>query len=124
MISKIKKNQINLFKLKKLKEMIFVENKFDIFLKNNFFLDSKKKKQFLYKNKSCACGAIFKKKNQNILIKPFRYVKCDVCNTISIDPMINNTGLDVIYSQNGIYSLYRKNFVEKKLLIKEKLIKS
>ena len=124
MISKIKKNQINLFKLKKLKEMIFVENKFDIFLKNNFFSDSKKKKQFLYKNKLCACGAILKKKNKNIFIKPFRYVKCDVCNTISIDPMINNTGLDVIYSQNGIYSLYRKNFVEKKSkkFLREKVI--
>ncbi len=44
MISKIKKNQINLFKLKKLKEMIFVENKFDIFLKNKLFFRFKKKK--------------------------------------------------------------------------------
>ena len=114
MISKIKKNRINLFKLKKLKEMIFIERKFDVFLKNNFFLNSQKKKQFLYNNKLCACGAILKKKNKNIFIKPFRYVKCAVCNTISIDPMINNTGLDFIYSQNGIYSLYRKNFVEKK----------
>ena len=28
--------------------------------------------------------------------------------------MINRKGLDVIYSQGGIYSLYQKNFVEKK----------
>ena len=48
MISKIKKNQINLFKLKKLKEMIFIENKFDIFLKQNFFLNSKKKKSISF----------------------------------------------------------------------------
>jgi len=39
MISKIKKNQINLFKLKKLSEMTFIENKFNVFLKKNFFLD-------------------------------------------------------------------------------------
>ena len=114
MISKIKKNQINLFKLKKFKEMIFIENKFDIFLKKKFFSNSKKKKQFLYKNKSCVCGVSFKKKNKNVFIKPFRYIKCDICNTISIDPMINNAGLNIIYSRNGIYSLYRKNFVEKK----------
>ena len=124
MISKIKKNHINLFKLKKMKEMIFIENKFDIFLKNNFFLDSKKKTQFLFKNKLCACGAILKKNNKNILIKPFRYVKCGVCNTISIDPMINNKGLDFIYSQNGIYFEYEKIFVEKKnkKFLREKVI--
>ena len=46
MISKIKKNRINLFKLKKLKEMIFIERKFDVFLKNNFFLNSQKKNNF------------------------------------------------------------------------------
>ena len=46
MISKIKKNRINLFKLKKLKEMIFIESKFDVFLKNNFFLNSQKKNNF------------------------------------------------------------------------------
>ena len=114
MISKIKKNRINLFKLKKLKEMIFIENKFDIFLKKNFFLNSKKKNQFLFKNRSCVCGVSFKKKNKNVFIKPFKYIKCDACNTVSIDPMINDAGLNIIYSQNGIYSLYRKNFVEKK----------
>lgn len=114
MISKIKKNQINLFKLKKLSEMTFIENKFNVFLKKNFFSNSKKKNQYLYKNKTCACGAKFKKGNKRIFINPFEYIKCELCNTISIDPMINNKGLDFIYSQNGIYSIYRKNFVEKK----------
>ena len=114
MISKIKKNQINLFKLKKLSEMTFIENKFNVFLKKKFFSNSKKKNQYLYKNKTCACGAKFKKGNKRIFINPFEYIKCELCNTISIDPMINNKGLDFIYSQNGIYSIYRKNFVEKK----------
>ena len=48
MISKIKKNQINLFKLKKSEEMFFIENKFDVFLKKKFFLNIKKKREFLY----------------------------------------------------------------------------
>ena len=89
MISKIKKNQINLFKLKKLSEMTFIENKFNVFLKKNFFSNSKKKNQYLYKNKTCACGAKFKKGNKRIFINPFEYIKCELCNTISIDPYSN-----------------------------------
>lgn len=114
MISNIKKNQINLFQLKKLKEMLFVEKKFNNFLKKKFFNNKKNRKRFLYINKFCACGSVLKKTKQRIYIKPFFYNKCRICSTISIDPMINRKGLDVIYSQGGIYSLYQKNFVEKK----------
>ena len=35
-ISTVKKNQINLYELKKLSEMKFVEKSFEIFLKKNF----------------------------------------------------------------------------------------
>ena len=113
-ISTVKKNQINLYELKKLSEMKFVEKSFEIFLKKKFFKNDKSKKKYLFKNKFCPCGSKFSRNNFKFFIKPFTFIECNICNTISIDPMINDDGLNVIYSQKGIYSLYSKVFFEKK----------
>ena len=109
-ISAIKKNQINLFELKKLSEMKLVEKSFENFLKKNFFKNSKSKKKYLFNKKSCACGTILLRNNFKFFVKPFNFIECNFCNTISINPMINDKGLDIIYSKKGIYSLYSKVF--------------
>lgn len=114
MISKIKKNQINLFKLKKYTEMISIEKKFYLFLKKMFVSKEKNKSKFFIKNKICACGHKFGKKSSKFYIAPFNYIDCAKCNTISISPMISDKGLEKIYSNNGIYSIYQKQFVTKK----------
>ena len=111
-ISTVKKNQINLYELKKLSEMKFVEKSFEIFLKKKFFKNDRSKKKYLFKNKFCPCGSKFSRNNFKFFIKPFTFIECNICNTISIDPMINDDGLNVIYSQKGIYSLYSKVFFE------------
>ena len=58
MISKLKKNSIDLYKLKTPKDLSHVENYFDLFLKKNFFKENKINKKFLF----------IKKKNIPILI--------------------------------------------------------
>jgi len=108
----IKKNRIDLFELKNLNEMMLVEKKFNLFLNKKIF--TKKNNKYLYKNKKCACGNIIGKKNNKFYIKPFAYIECKKCNSISVDPMINDKGLDLIYSNNGAYSIYRKKFLENK----------
>tara|TARA_B110000259_G_scaffold187472_1_gene241803 strand:- start:900 stop:1886 length:987 start_codon:yes stop_codon:yes gene_type:complete len=113
-ISAVKKNQINLFELKKLSEMKLVEKSFETFLKKNFFKNSKSKKKYLFKKKFCPCGSKLLKNKRKFFIRPFTFIQCNFCNTISIDPMINDKGLDIIYSKKGIYSLYSKVFFEKK----------
>tara|TARA_Y100001936_G_C15979577_1_gene615896 strand:- start:15 stop:548 length:534 start_codon:yes stop_codon:yes gene_type:complete len=114
MISQIKKNRINLFGLKTKKEMIYVEKKFDNFLKRKIFKDKKSKKKYLYQIKLCVCGRKLENNSSSFFLKPFFYRKCKFCGTISVNPMINNQGLNLIYSERGIYNIYRKNFLEKK----------
>ena len=43
----------------------------------------------------------------------FNYNKCK-CGTYFIDPMIKSNMLDLIYSEKGPYSQYRKQFLENK----------
>tara|TARA_B100000795_G_scaffold259154_1_gene233850 strand:+ start:3742 stop:4722 length:981 start_codon:yes stop_codon:yes gene_type:complete len=111
MISKLKKNSIDLYKLKTPKDLSHVENYFDLFLKKNFFKENKINKKFLFIKNKCLCGSkkfIHKKK-----IDLFDYIKCN-CGNIYISPMIKNDGLKLIYSEEGPYSLYRKKFVTRK----------
>lgn len=114
MISQIKKNRIDLFSLKTEKEMKYVEKKFEIFLNRKIFKNRKSKKKYLYQIKSCVCGNKLGHKFSSFFLKPFLYRKCRFCGTISINPMLNNEGLKLIYSDRGIYNIYRKNFFEKK----------
>lgn len=54
------------------------------------------------------------KKKLKFYIDPFNYIECAKCNTVSISPMISDKGLEKIYSNNGFYSIYQKQFVTKK----------
>ena len=66
MISKLKKNSIDLYKLKTPKDLSHVENYFDLFLKKNFFKENKINKKFIFIKNKCLCGSkkfIHKKKN-------------------------------------------------------------
>ena len=110
MISKIKKNIIDLYKLKKQNELIVVEKFFKSFIKKNFYLGEKINHKYLYKNYKCACKKINKDSNF-IKFDYFQYHKCE-CNSIFINPMLKKQGLDLIYSKEGPYSKYRKKFLE------------
>lgn len=110
MISNIKRNKIDLYKLKNIQDLIYVEKLFDIFLKK--ILNSRKKKlKYFFKNNKCACGS--KKILDKFKIGLFTYNKCK-CGTYFIDPMIKSNMLDLIYSEKGPYSKYRKKFLENK----------
>ena len=111
MISQIEKNAINLYQLKAKKDLIYVEQFFFSFLKKNFFQNIKNNRKYLKKNIKCICGS--KKIVNRKKIGLFNYSKCK-CGNIYISPMITNKGLDLIYSDKGPYSLYRKKFVKKK----------
>ena len=110
MISKIKRNNIDLYKLKNVKDLIYVEKLFDRFLKKILY-NKKTKLKYFFKNKKCACGL-------SIILEKFKiglftYNKCK-CGTYFIDPMIKSSMLDLIYSEKGPYSAYRKQFLENK----------
>ena len=111
MISQIKKNSINLYELKTLKDLNHVENYFDSYLKKIFFKGSKLNRKYLFNKNKCLCGS--KKKIRIRKIDLFDYIKCE-CGSIYINPMIKNKGLELIYSDYGPYSLYRKKFVTRK----------
>lgn len=111
MISKIKKNKIDLFRLKKKNDLLNVELFFSNFLKKLF----KHKKKYFYKNRFCACGS--QKISQRVKIGFFSYNKC-FCGSYYISPMIKDKTLSLIYSDSGPYSLYRKKFIENKSKIK------
>ncbi len=107
MISKVKKNKIDLFQLKNFSDLKNVEKTFDTFITKLL----KKKTKYFFPNKKCACN------NKNYLHKvkigSFDYLKCS-CGTYFINPMINDSTLNLIYSSKGPYSLYRKKFIENK----------
>ncbi len=107
MISSIKKNEIDLFSLKNKSDLKNVEETFHRFLKKLF----KRKKKFFYKKKNCACGN--KSISHKVKIELFEYLQCN-CGTYYINPMIKNSTLNLIYSNKGPYSLYRKRFIENK----------
>jgi 2-polyprenyl-3-methyl-5-hydroxy-6-metoxy-1,4-benzoquinol methylase len=111
MISEIKKNSINLYTLKTLKDLNHVENFFHNFLNKNFFEGNKYNKKYFFNKNRCLCGSQKKIKTKKIDL--FNYVKCE-CGNIYTNPMIKNKGLKLIYSDYGPYSLYRKKFVIRK----------
>ena len=106
MISNIKRNKIDLYKLKNFKDLIYVEKLFDIFLKK-ILRNKKNKLKYFFKNKKCACGS--KKILEKFKIGIFNYNKCK-CGTYFIDPMIKSNMLDLIYSEKGPYSNIENNF--------------
>tara|TARA_X000000950_G_scaffold289513_1_gene414562 strand:+ start:8586 stop:9563 length:978 start_codon:yes stop_codon:yes gene_type:complete len=111
MISEVKKNSIDLYKLKTLKDLNHVENFFNLFLKKKIFCKPKSIKKYLINKNKCLCGSKIKIKIKKIGL--FNYIKCK-CGSIYINPMITNEGLNLIYSDYGPYSLYRKKFVTRK----------
>ena len=57
MISQIKKNSINLYTLKTLKDLNHVENFFYNYLKKKFFFEGNKyNKKYFFNKKKCLCG--------------------------------------------------------------------
>ena len=110
MISDFKKNRINLFDLKDNKDLINVEKKFHSFLKK-IFRNKKNNSKYFFKNKKCACGST--KNVKKIKINFFEYVKCQ-CGSFFVNPMLKENLLNLVYSNNGPYNLYRKKFFEKK----------
>jgi len=113
MISDIEKNKIDLYKLKNENDLQNVENAFNLFLKKNIT-----KKKYFSKIRKCACGS--KKFTNSFDIGFFKYIRCQ-CETYFVSPMPKDNFLDIIYSNKGPYSLYRKKFLENK---KKKRIRS
>lgn len=107
MISKVKKNKIDLFDLKNEKDLYEVEKSFDRFLKKLF----KNRSQHFYEKKNCTCGDT--KRIKKVKMGLFNYIEC-ICGTYFINPMIKTQTLNLIYSEKGPYSMYRKKFIENK----------
>jgi len=106
MISTLEKNRIDLYKLKNEKDLKNVENIFNLFLKKYI-----SKKKYFSKIKKCACGS--KKFINSFKIGFFEYIRCQ-CETYFVSPMPKENFLNIVYSNKGPYSLYRKKFLENK----------